>query len=422
MPQTKLARDFIRLSLYKLNMTFGMVPRSFSMKLTLKIFLPALFMAFLSPSVAAMSLGDGQIISRVGEPFSANIALIGAYDKDIKFYQVKGGECRSSLIGSTATGCDSVYEGRLTFFIKKKPDGQYFLRVIGERSEDFFYRLIIKYKSPSSGSVYKAFDFLPEFRSHNDMAAVPSYDEDHAVNAALPSGKYGVLMGNIVEMTSDAEDKPAAHEPTKAVPDKNESLPAEADATATNPPETVRRKNRSETPTKPALKAKQPKNNAAAAELKIKKEGSYADEIFVLQKENEAIEQQIALLEKQIALLKEVDRLKAQAAAPSAPALALEMTPAIGIPESSPVATPAPAPVKIPAQIATPTDDRGISVLSWILIAVILLLIALLWLLHRRQKNLFKKYSQDEFKSAIVSPTTAEDNKYFDLINDFSRK
>lgn len=392
------------------------------MKLTFKNFLPALFMAFLSPSVAAMSLGDGQIISRVGEPFSANIALIGTYDKDVKFYQVKGGECRASLIGTTATGCDSVYEGRLTFFIKKKPDGQYFLRVIGERSEDFFYRLIIKYKSPSSGSVYKAFDFLPEFRSHNDMAAAPSDDEDHTVNASLPSGKYGVLMGNIVEMTSDAEDKPVPHEPAKVVPDKSESLPAEAGTTATKPAETAGQKHRSDIPAKPAPKAKQPKSNAAAAELKIKKEGSYADEIFVLQKENEAIEQQIALLEKQIALLKEVDRLKAQAAAPSAPALALEMAPAIGNPESGPVAMPAPAPVKIPAQIATPTDDRGISVLSWILIAVILLLIALLWFLHRRQKNLFQKYSHSEFTSAIVSPTATDDNKYFDLMNDFTKK
>ena len=378
-----------------------------------------------------MSLGDGQITSRVGEPFSANIALIGAYDKDIKFYHVKGSECRSSLIGSTAAACDSVYEGSLTFFIKKKPDGQYFLRVNGERSEDFFYRLIIKYKSPSSGSVYKSFDFLPEFKNGNDTPHAASGDDDVTINTSLPSGKYGVLMGNIVEVPNDDEDKPAIPEPAKvapdktATPDKNEKPLTEAVTADAKKTVGDTRKHASDTPTKPAPKAQRQKVKAAAQELQIKKEGSYADDIFVLQKENEAIAQQIALLEKQIALLKEVDRLKAQASgASSAPPVILEMAPAISAPASSPVAAPAPAhvPAKITVQTAKQPDDGGTSLLSWVLIAVILLLAALLWVLYSRQKSLLRKYSLAEFKSTMVSPPSAEDDKYFDLMNEFTKK
>jgi hypothetical protein len=391
------------------------------MKFTLKNFLLAFSFACISPSVAAMSLGEGQIISRVGEPFSANISFVGAYDKNIKFYQVKSSECRSSLIGSTTAGCDSVYEGRLTFFVKKRPDGQYFLRVGGERSEDFFYRIIIKYKSPSSGSVYKTFDFLPEFKSSNDTPPATSNDDDITVNTSLPSGKYGVIMGNVVEMPGDIEDKPAPHEPVKASPAKSESLPAEVGTAVAKAADKAKQEpGNSGAAAKRVSKAKPQVKKAAKPELLIKKEGSYADEIFALQKENEAIEQQIILLEKQIALLKEVDRLKAQAGASSAPALALEMTPAIRIPESSPAA--APPPVTIPAQTAKQPGDSGLTVLSWILIAVILFLLGLLWFIYKRQKNSFHQRSLAEFKSAMVSPASSEDSKYLDLINKFPGK
>lgn len=391
------------------------------MKFTLKNILLALFSVCLSSSVSAMSLGDGQIISRVGEPFSANISLIGAYDKGVRFYQVKGGECRSSLIGSTTAGCDSVYEGRLTFFIRKKPDGQYFLRVDGERSEDFFYRVILKYKSPSSGSVYKTFDFLPEFKNNNDAPPATANDGDITVNTSLPSGKYGVLMGNVVELPSDIEDKPAPHGPAKDTLDKSASLPAEVAATDVKMVGDIKQKRgNSDASTKRTSKAKRQTKKAAMPELLIKKEGSYADEIFVLQKENEAIEQQIILLEKQIALLKEVNRLKTQAGGASAPAIALEMTPAINIPESSPVAVPnpAPSPAKIPAQIAKQPDDSGSSVLSWILIATILPLLALLWFLYRRQKNLFHKFSLAGFKPVVISPASES----FDFTGKFHKK
>lgn len=391
------------------------------MKFTLKSLLLAFYFACISPSVVAMSLGDGQIISRVGEPFSANIALVGAYDKNIKFYQVKGNECRSSLIGSTTAGCDSVYEGPLTFFVKKRPDGQYFLRINGERSEDFFYRIIIKYKSPSSGSVYKTFDFLPEFKSSSDAPPATSKDDDLTVNTALPSGKYGVLMGNVVEVTEDVEDKPAPHEPVKVPPGKSENLSAEMGATVKVADKAKQEPGAS---VKPVSKIKPQVKKVVKPELLIKKEGSYADEIFVLQKENEAIEQQIILLEKQIALLKEVERLKALAVAPSAPALALAMAPAIHVPESSPAVAPAiaPSPAITAAQIAKQPDDSGISVLNWILIAVILLLLALLWLIYKRQRSLFHTNSFAEFRSAMVSPASGDDSQYLDLTSEFHRK
>lgn len=392
------------------------------MKLTLKNFLLAFSFACLSQYVSAMSLGDGQIISRVGEPFSANISLVGAYDKNIKFYQVKGSECRSSLIGSTTAGCDSVYEGSLTFFVKKRPDGQYFLRVYGERSEDFFYRIIIKYKSPSSGSVYKTFDFLPEFKSSSDASPATSNDDEITVNTSLPPGKYGVLMGNVVEVTDDVEDKPAQHEPLKAPPGKSENLSAEMGATGVKVADKAKQEPGASA--KPVSKVKPQVKKVVKPELLIRKEGSYADEIFVLQKENEAIEQQIILLEKQIALLKEVERLKALAVAPSAPALALEMAPAIRVPESSSVVAPAPAPPQaiILAQTAKQSDDSSISVLNWILIAVILLLLVLLWLIYKRQQSLFHTNSFAEFKSAMVSPASSDDGKYLDLTSEFRRK
>lgn len=393
------------------------------MKFTLKNILFALSFACLSPSVAAVSLGDGQMVSRVGGPFSANISFVGAYDKDVKFYQVKGSECRSSLIGSTTAGCDSVYEGRLTFFIKRRPDGQYFLRINGERSEDLFYRVIIKYKSPSSGPVYKTFDFLPEFNNDHDDPPAISDDDEVTVNTPMPSGKYGAIMGNVVERPSDIEDKPVPHEPVKASPDKSKNIPVEAGATdVKNVDQAKQKREKSDTLANRVSKAKRQANKASAPELLIKKEGSYADEIFVLQKENEAIVQQIALLEKQIALLKEVERLKTQAGAASAPAVVLEMTPTIHIPESSPVAAPATPPVKIPVQIAKQPDTNGTTVLSWILIAVILLLLALLWFLYKRQKSLLHNYSLAEFKSAMVSPASSEGSKYLDLINEFPRK
>jgi len=291
------------------------------------------------------------------------------------------------------------------------------------KKRGFFYRLIIKYRSPSSGPVYKTFDFLPEFKNSNDTPTETSNGDDVTVNTSAPSGKYGVIMGNVVEIPGNIEDKPVPHEPAKASPDKSKNLPAEVSATDTKKIVHTKR-DKSDASAKRVSKAKRQTNKAAVPELLIKKEGSYADEIIALQKENDAIGQQIALLEKQIALLKEVERLKTRSGAASAPAVTLEMTPTLHIPASSPVAVSAPAasPVKIPAQITQRPDAGSTTVLRWSLIAVILLLLALLWFLYRRQKNLLRQYSLAEFKSAMVSPTSNDDSKYLDLINEFPKK
>lgn len=397
----------------------------FYMKSTLKSILFALSFACLSSHVSAMSLGEGQMVSRVGEPFSANISLLGTYDKNVRFYQVKSGECRSSLIGSTASGCDSVYEKRLTFFIKKKPDGQYFLRIDGERSEDFFYRIIIKYRSPSSGPVYKTFDFLPEFKNSSDTPTETSNGDDVTVSASVPSGKFGVIMGNVVEIPGDIEDKSVPHEAVNASPHKSKNPSAEVSTTDVKKVKhTKPQRDKPDVSAKRVSKAKRQTSKAAVPELLIKKEGSYADEIIALQKENDTIVQQIAMLEKQIAMLKALDKLKTQTGVSSAPAVALKMTPATNVPESSPVAVSSPvaSPVKIPGKTVKPADAGGSSVLRWILIAVILLLLGLLLFLYRRQKNMLHEYNLAEFKSSMVSPASSDDSKYLDLINEFPRK
>jgi len=376
------------------------------MKFILKNLLSAFLFACLSPGVSAMSLGEGQMTSRVGEPFSANIPFVGAYDKDVRFHQVKGNECRSSLIGSTATGCDSVYEGSLTFFVKKRQDGQYYLRVGGERSENLFYRVIIKYKSPSSGSVYKTFDFLPEFKNGNDTVdATP--DDDAALNTPTQPKKYVFIMGNVIEMPDDVEEKPASHEPAKASPAKSQSIPVVTKAADIKPVDakpagdTRQKRAGSDASAQRAPKAKRKIGKAAVPELMIRKDGSYAEEIIALQKENEAIGQQIALLEKQIALLKKVESLKAQTGASSVPAR---------------------HPVLITAQTMSQPDDSDISLSSWILIAAVLLLLGLLFFLYRKQKALSYLRGLAEFKPAMVSPASTEDSRYLDLINEFPRK
>lgn len=376
------------------------------MKFILKNLLLAFLFACLSPAVSAMSLGEGQMTSRVGEPFSANISLVGAYDKDARFYQVNGSECRASLIGSIPAGCDSVYEGRLAFFVKKRPDGKYYLRVKGERSEGFFHRVIIKYKPSSSGLAYKTFDFLPEFKNGNDTVDATPDDDDVALDTPAQPKKYVFIMGNVIELPDDVEEKSAPREPAKVSPAKSESITVAVRAADIKPVDAkpagdARQKHAgSDASAQRAPKAKR-KISKAAPELMIRKDGSYAEEIIALQKENEEIGQQIALLEKQIALLKKVESLKAQAGASSVPAQ---------------------RPVLILAQTMKQPDDSGIPMLGWILIAAVLLLLALLFFLYRKQKKLSYLRGLAEFKPAMVSPASTEDSRYLDLINEFPRK
>lgn len=363
------------------------------MKFTVKNILLALLLACCSSAVSAMSLGDGQILSRVGEPFSANISVIGAYDKEVRFHQVRGAECRSSLIGKTATGCDYVYEGRLTFFIKKTPDGQYFLRLAGERSEDLFYRIIIKYESATSGQVYKAFEFLPEFRSNADTPPTTQNDSDTTVNTSLPSGKYGVILGKIVEVPADEEIKRETHAPAKSPVEQNTPAPASASDEIKPAVQAKQKRN-----VAPAQHLSQPQaNKPAEPKLQIKREGVHADDIYALQKENEVIEQQINLLEKQIALLKEVASLKTQAGASAVPATGI--APA----SQAAVAPPAPAPIKVAAPAAKQADS-GIGLLNWILIGLVAVLSASLWFLYRRQKSFSYSGSLEDLRSPIIAP------------------
>lgn len=360
-----------------------------------------------------MSLGEGQILSRVGEPFSANISFIGAYDKEVRFHQVRATECRSSMIGKTTAGCDYLYEGSLTFFIKKTPDGQYFLRVAGEKSEDLFYRIIIKYESASGGLVYKAFEFLPEFRNNADTPPVAQNDSDTTVNTSLPSGKYGVIMGKIIEVPADEEIKRGAHAPAKKPAGRDTQV--NVDVTDETRPAVQAKQKRNAAP---AQHLSQPQvSKPAEPKLQIKKEGAHADDIYALQKENEAIEQQINLLEKQIALLKEVATLKGQTGTSAVPATGT--APAVS---QAPASTP--APVRAPVQVALPAAkqaDSGISLLNWILIAIVVVLSASLWFLYRRQKSYPFSDSLADFRSPSVSPSPDDDKQSLDLTGRYFR-
>lgn len=392
------------------------------MKLTLKNILPALLLAC-SPLVAsAMSLGEGQIISQVGDPFSATIALVGTFDKNIKFHLVRGSECRSSLINKIDGGCDYVYEGKLGFSVRKNPNGQFFLRLDGERDDNLFYRVIIRYQSPSTGSFYKAFDFLPEFKGNGDTLPAPSDDNDITTNTSLPPVKGGALMGNVVGLPSEAGDKSEPLESSRNLPGHRENAPVGSGVADSKAVDKAKQSRSNFGPkTKPVSQAKRQPNNMVAPQLLIRKEGSIADEIFSLQKENEVIEQQIALLEKQITLLREVARLKTLTYASSVPAIAVDVTPTTPAPESGPVIAQASAQVpirvtaKIPSQATKQSDDSGFDLLNWVLIAAALLLLALLSFLYIRQKKPFHNYNLTEFKPVMVSPASDDHKESLDL-------
>jgi hypothetical protein len=381
------------------------------MKPILKNILFALLVACCSSAASAMSLGEGQILSRVGELFSANISFIGAYDKEVRFHQVRATECRSSMIGKTTAGCDYLYEGSLTFFIKKTPDGQYFLRVAGEKSEDLFYRIIIRYESASGGLVYKAFEFLPEFRSNADTPPVAQNDSDTTVNTSLPSGKYGVIMGKIVEVPADEEIK-RGHASAKSPAEHN--TPINANVSNETKPAVQARQKRSAAPAQQLSQLKPQAAKPAEPKLQIKKEGAHADDIYALQKENEAIEQQINLLEKQIALLKEVATLKGQTGASAVPATSI--APA----SQATITPPTPAPIKV-AVPATQQPNSDISLLNWILIAIVVVLSASLWFLYRRQKSYPFSDSLADFRSTRVSPSPDDDKQSLDLTGRYFR-
>jgi hypothetical protein len=66
--------------------------------------------------------------------------------------------------------------------------------------------------------------------------------------------------------------------------------------------------------------------------------------------------------------------------------------------------------------------DNGITVFDWVLIAVTLLLLALLWFIYKKRSDLIHKKNLAEFKSSMVPPPSSDDSKYLDMINEFPRK
>lgn len=418
-------------------------------------FLLALAAACLSPLASAMSLGEGQILSHIGEPFSANIALLGDYDKNVKFHQVRSAECHSSIIGKNANGCDSLYEGTLVFLIKRRPDGQYFLRVNGERSDELFYRIIIKTALSTSGVVYNSFDFLPEIKPNPDAASAGSADGEVTVDNSLPSGKYGVVMGKIVdELTEDVpQEAPAspAGKPVEPVSPKAviAGIPDEIKPATRKEPKPVS----NETAALQGAETKPAAKKSAESRLQIRKYGEYSDDIYALQKENEEIEQQIVLLEKQISLLREVVRLKNQIGAPPLPETAI--APIVAIPASASSipasassipasassvpasassvpasassvpasASPASAPRPARVRVTAPQNESSTGLFAWALLVVVALLAALLAFLYWRQKNLQASASRFDFTPTILTALSRADvRESLDLTASFDKK
>lgn len=328
---------------------------------------------------SAMSLGEGQILNRVGEPFAANIALLGSYSRDIKFTQVRSNECRSSITG--VSGCDSLYEGRLTFTVRQRSDGTYYLRVTGERSDELFYRILIK-SSSSGGTVYNTFDFLPEFKGDSDPALTNDAD------AGLPSGNYGVIGGKIIEVE---QELPVVRPPAPAAKPVEHPKRIATEVTAKAP---------------------------ATSHLQIKKVGEYADDIHALQKENGEIEEQIVLLEKHIGLLKEVIRLKSEAGPVAASAVS---APASTVP--APASTvPAPASAVIApkspviVQASQSGDEAGL--LTWILLGIVVVLSALVGWMFLKIRRLG---AGGAVPPAVLQPTSLNEMKPLDLTQQFVR-
>lgn len=329
----------------------------------------SLLVMLASTSAQALSLGEGQILNRIGEPFSARVALIGEYSPDVSFSQVKGTECRASIIGSSPNGCESLYEAKLNFTVKRQSDGQYYLKVSGGRSDELFYHILIKTTSNAGGAVYNSFEFLPEFGVSPDVP--PTAD----VDAGLSHGQYGIVGGKVIETGIQAVEVVKPVKLVKAEPLKVKS------------------------PVKPlpdvAVKAIPASPKPVENRLQIKKLGEYADDIHALQKENGEIEAQIILLEKHIGLLKEVIRLKSQAGA--APVSAV---PAV-------------------VQVTAPVSANVPGVLTWILLAVVgVLAAAIVWMFMKmKQLNLSPRGAPD--RQEAISPATLSEIKSLDLTGAF---
>lgn len=357
----------------------------------LRELLLALFVICISSAASAMSLGDGRILSHLGEAFSADIALSGSYNKDVSFSQVRNAECRTSVIEKTANGCDSLYEGPLTFSVRRRSDGQYFLKVAGRKSDEFFYRILIRTSSATDGTVYKVYEFLPEFGANPEVQPVAEND----VEVVPANGKYGVVGGKVIEVVQDEEGIPSAKKAAVQVTPR----PVKSEAA-----DEVRQKHR-------ATAVKMPVKKPLETHLQIKKYGEYADDIHALRKENGEIEEQIVLLEKHIGLLKEVIRLKSQAGASSV----VETVVAASAPVSAPVPAPVRAPLSVQSQVPQTNDEPGL--LIWILLVAVLVLSAALGAMYIKIKRLNLKPADQ----SLSGPQSASFNeiKSLDLTGAF---
>ena len=363
------------------------------MHINLKTLLLAILIAGISPFASAISLGEGQIQSNVGEPFLANIALMGDYDKNVKFSQVGNSECRSSIVGRAANGCDSLYEGLLTFSVNRRHDGRYFLRVTGEKSDELFYRIIIKNASASSGTAFKAFEFLPEFKADADDQ--PMVVNKPSVNSVPHRVKQDVVSGRVADVQPDNANVVSAKNAHAQV--------ASSAVRAKLPDETGRKQIARTVEVQPAAK------KTAETRLQIKKSGEYADDIHALQKENVEIQEQIALLEKHIGLLREVIRLKGEAGASSVAET--------GVIAAAPVSVQ--VPVLLPV-LSLPATRRA-GTLTWVLLAVVLALSALLWWMYRKMKSFKSSNSNSEPEQHVFAPSRLNVKKSLDLTGTFAK-
>jgi hypothetical protein len=371
------------------------------MKITLRKLLLALLLAGVAPLASAISLGEGQILSHIGESFSANIALLGGNNRDVSFYQVKSAECRSSIIANSASGCDSLYEGRLIFAIKRRADGQYYLRVTGEKSDEMFYRIIIK-SVAAGGTSFNTFEFLPEFSASSASVAPALNESDITVNAGFPFGKQGV----IVDVSQDEAGKALA-------PVKN--------AGGISPPVKTLLRDESQLHAKHKaafhpvkLDEKSAVKLTSDSRLQIKKTGEYADDIQALQKENGEIEEQIVLLEKHIGLLKDVIRLKNQISVSGV--LEAGVSSAVGV--SASAAAPVLAPVVIQSVQGKSSNETR---LTWILLGVILALSAVLGWMYVRLMRAKSTAAAEVSKQMTLTPASLNEMKPLDLTDSFAK-
>lgn len=373
------------------------------MKITLRKLLLAILLAGVAPLASAISLGEGQILSHVGESFSANIALLGGNSRDVSFYQVKGTECRSSIIANSASGCDSLYEGRLTFAIKRRADGQHYLRVTGEKSDEMFYRIIIKTVT-AGGTSFNAFEFLPEFKASSTNVAPAINDSDITVNNGLPAGKYGVIRGEIVEVSQDEDIK----EPAVAKNANGRVIsPSVKTALRDESPLHAKRKaSVAEHPVK--LDEKSAVKLTSNSHLQIKKTGEYADDIHALQKENGEIEEQIVLLEKHIGLLKDVIRLKSQ--------IGVSAVVEAGVSSAATVSASAVAPLLAPVVIQSAQGKSSNETwLTWVLLGIILALSAGLGWMYLGLRRAKSTAASEPFRPKTLTPASLNEMKPLDL-------